>query len=157
MTTNLTGILWKMVKWPFMKKRLGFDGDEMELFRKNPRNVEVVSRAPDLMNKTIIVEVVDSHGCNSGHKKGDKLYLDAFGNLITGRCPGRVCIYALNAVSPQVFAANELIYAGADPNKMRFRRAACFDVGLACGGFGRVVMEISVKERNAAEEKAQNP
>jgi hypothetical protein len=30
---------------------------------------------------------------------------------------------------------------------MRFKRAACFDVGIECGGWGRVVMEIRVEDR----------
>ena len=113
----------------------------------NPRNGDVLSKAPELLTKTIIVEIVDSHGCNSQHRIGDKFYFDAAGNLLTERCPQRVCIYALQAITPQVFAANELFNAGIDPNEMRFKRAACFDVGLECGGWGRVVMEISVEDR----------
>jgi hypothetical protein len=30
---------------------------------------------------------------------------------------------------------------------MRFNRAGCLDVGLQCGGWGKVVVEISVRER----------
>jgi hypothetical protein len=58
----------------------------------------------------------------------------------------RICIYALHAITPQVFTVNELLYAGVDPNEMRFKRAACFDVGLECGGWGRIVMEIRVED-----------
>ena len=58
-----------------------------------------------------------------------------------------ICVYALNAITMQVFTAGELICAGVDPNEMRFKRAACFDVGLECGGWGRVVMEIRVEDR----------
>ena len=36
---------------------------------------------------------------------------------------------------------------GADPNAMRFNRTGCTDVGLECGGWGRIVLEISVEER----------
>ena len=36
-----------------------------------------------------------------------------------------------------------------DPNEMLFKRAGCFDVGLQCGGWGRVVMEIGVEDRKA--------
>ncbi len=32
-------------------------------------------------------------------------------------------------------------------DKMKFRRAACIDVGVQCGGWGRVVFELSVQER----------
>lgn len=48
----------------------------------------------------------------------------------------------------QVFTAGELICANVDPNEMRFKRAACFDVGVECGGWGRIVMEIRVENRN---------
>jgi hypothetical protein len=47
-----------------------------------------------------------------------------------------------------IFASNELFYAGVNPNEMRFKRAGCFDVGANCGGWGHIVMEISVEERN---------
>ncbi|MGD2065452.1 MAG: hypothetical protein PVI95_03285, partial [Dehalococcoidia bacterium] len=53
--------------WNFYQQHLGYSDEEMKRFRENPRNADVISRAPALMNKTIIVEVVDSHGCNSQH------------------------------------------------------------------------------------------
>jgi hypothetical protein len=31
---------------------------------------------------------------------------------------------------------------------MRFKRANCFDVGLECGGWGRIVLELSVEKRD---------
>jgi hypothetical protein len=30
---------------------------------------------------------------------------------------------------------------------LRFKRTACHDVGLDCGGWGRVVLEIKVEDR----------
>ena len=141
---------WNITKWRFMKKRLGYNNEEMEKFRENPRNEDVLSKAPELLEKTIIAEVIDSHGCNSQHGVGDKFYFDGAGSLLTKLCPKRICIYALNAITPQLFAANELFYAGVDPNEMRFKLAACFDVGLECGGWGRIVMEIKVEDRNKA-------
>jgi hypothetical protein len=53
----------------------------------------------------------------------------------------------LSAASTLIFAANELLYAGVDPNEMRFNRAGCTDVGLKCGGWGRVVVELGVEDR----------
>jgi hypothetical protein len=47
----------------------------------------------------------------------------------------------------QAFTAGELILAGADPSEMRFKRAACFDIGVECGGWGRIVVEIRVEDR----------
>ncbi|HLA05212.1 MAG TPA: hypothetical protein VJZ16_04430 [Syntrophales bacterium] len=136
--------------WKAIKAYLGYTDGEMKLFRENPRNEDVLSKAPALFKKTIVLEVVESHGCNSQHKVGDKLYFDGAGNLLTKRCPEKVCIYALNAATSMIFASNELLYAGVDPNEMRFKRAACFDVGVQCGGWGRVVLEFSAQNRKEA-------
>ena len=105
----------------------------MKIVQQNPLTQDVVSKASILMNKKIIVEVVNSQGCNSEHKVGDIFYFDGLGNLITELCPKRICNHALHAIIPQVFAATELICAGVDPNKMRFKRAACFDVVAGLG------------------------
>ena len=133
--------------WNLLQRHLGYTNEEMKKFTGNPRNEDVISKAPALMNKTIIAEVVDSHGCNSQHKVGDKLYFDGAGNLLTKLCPKRICIYALNVVTMGIFALNELFYAGAKPNEMRFKRAGCFDVGLKCGGWGHIIMEVRMEDR----------
>lgn len=140
---------WDLVKWKVMKTRLGYTDEEMKLFRDNPRNEEVLSKAPGLINKTIVMEVVESHGCNSQHKVGDKVCFDGAGNLLTKKSPEKVCVYAMNAATPLIYACNELFYAGVDPNVMKFRRAACIDVGVRCGGWGRIVLELTVQDRGA--------
>jgi len=137
--------------WKFYQNHLDYTNEEMKKFRQNPRNADVISKAPALMNKTIVVEVVCSHGCNSQHKVGDKFYFDGAGNLLTKLCPKRICFGALNAMPPLIAMAQELFYAGVDPNEMKFKRAGCVDVGLQCGGWGRVVMEIKVEDRKKAK------
>ncbi len=138
---------WSAVKWKVMKERLGYSDEELQRFRENPRNEDVLSKAPDLMQKTIVLEVVDSHGCNSRHMPGDRFLFDGAGNLLAKRGPDRICVYALQAAAGLIFASNELFYAGVDPNAMRFKRAACMDVGVQCGGWGRVVLELRVVDR----------
>jgi uncharacterized repeat protein (TIGR04076 family) len=133
--------------WRFIRRRLGYGEEELAVFRQNPRNEDVVSKGAELMNRYIILEVVESHGCNSGHKVGDRFYFDGAGNLLTELCPKRVCGYSLSSALLMVYAANEMIYAGVDPNEMRFRRSGCFDVGLECGGWGRIVLELHVEDR----------
>jgi hypothetical protein len=73
--------------WKFVQNHLGYTDEEMKKFRENPRNEDIFSKAPALMNKTIVAEVVDSHGCNSQHRVGDKFYFDGAGNPITKLCP----------------------------------------------------------------------
>lgn len=134
-------------QWNTMHHHLGYTDEEMDKFRKNPRNEQVLSKAPLLLNKTIVIEVVESQGCNSQHKVGDKFYFDGVGNLLTRLCPKKICIYALSAVKMLIFTSNELLYAGIDPNEMRFKRTGCFDVGVHCGGWGHIVMEIKIEDR----------
>jgi uncharacterized repeat protein (TIGR04076 family) len=131
-----------------IQQHMGYSEEEIQLFKENPRNADIMVKSAELMRKTIIAEVVESHGCNSHHRIGDKIYFDGGGNLLTRLNPKKVCLYALNAFTPAVFAANELIYAGVDPNEMRFKRFGCFDVGVRCGGWGHIVMELKVEERS---------
>jgi len=134
--------------WRFFQERLGYNDEEMALFRANPRNEEVLAKGPELMEKTIVAEVVESHGCNSQHKVGDRFVFDGAGNLLTTKSPRRICIYALQGLAGLIFATNELLYAGVDPDSLRFRRTGCFDVGVRCGGWGHIVMEVRVQERS---------
>ena len=147
---TLRDTAWNLVKWKVMKERLGYTDEEMKTFRENPRNDDVLSKASALLNKTLVLTVVESHGCNSQHKVGDKILFDGAGNLLSKHSPEKICVYALNAAVPLIYAANELFYAGINPNQMRFRRSACIDVGVQCGGWGRVVFELSVHDRNEA-------
>lgn len=133
--------------WEFMQKHLGYDDEEMKMFRDNPKNREILAKAATLMNKTIVAEVIESHGCNSQHKVGDKFYFDGAGNLLTKLSPNRICIHALSALSGPIYVANELFYANVDPNEMRLNKVGCFDVGIQCGGWGHIALEITMEDR----------
>jgi uncharacterized repeat protein (TIGR04076 family) len=133
--------------WKFMQQHLGYTDEELEKFRSNPKNVDIMSKAPDLMNKTIVAEVVASHGCASQHHVGDRFYFDGAGNLITKLNPKRICVHALSVLSGPMVVVNESFYAGVDPNEMRLNRFGCFDVGIQCGGWGHIAMEVKVEDR----------
>lgn len=133
--------------WKSIQAHLGYNDEEMERFRKNPRNLDVLAKLPELLNKTIVAEVVESKNCNSQHKVGDRFIFDGAGNLLTKKNPKKICIYALAELPKFIFAINELIYAGVDPSKIRFKRAGCFDVGVTCDGWGHIIMEVKVEER----------
>lgn len=151
---------WDRVKWRLVQSHLGYTPEELELFRGNPRNEEVLDKGRELQSRRIVIEVVESHGCNSRHRVGDRFIFDGAGNLLTRENPERVCVFALHAATGLIFAASELFYAGVDPNQMRFRRSGCFDVGVACGGWGKVVVELSFAEQvrpGAAADEAPLP
>jgi uncharacterized repeat protein (TIGR04076 family) len=130
-----------------MQAHLGYTDQETEQFMADPRNIDILSKSEALMKKTIVLEVVESHGCASQHKIGDRFHFDGAGNLITSMGPKKICCFALESVTKLIFGAQELFYAGIDPSEMRFKRTSCFDVGLKCGGWGQIVMEIRVEDR----------
>ena len=61
----------------FLQKHFCYSHEEMNVFRENTRNADVISKAAALMNKTIVFVVVESKGCNSRQKVGD--------TILTGR------------------------------------------------------------------------
>ncbi len=130
-----------------IQKRLGYNNEEFALFKNNPRNIELIARYKEFSKKLIVLKVVESKGCNSNHNVGDKFYFDHVGNILTDLCPSKICAYSLNSALMMVFAANEMIFAGMDPNNIRFNRASCFDVGIECGGVGRIVLELSIEDK----------
>jgi hypothetical protein len=99
------------------------------------------------MEKSIQTAESALEGLTEQAKAGDKFYFDSAGNLITKLNSKRICVYALGSMAGLIFTANELLYAGVDPNEMRFKRAGCIDVGIQCGGWGKIVMEIRVEDR----------
>lgn len=138
---------WNKLKWGLIRRHLGYSSEEMDLFKANPKNEDVLDKGRVLMKKEIVIEVVSSKGCNSQHKEGDKIVFDGAGNLLAGKSPQKICIFALNAITPLIYAANELFYAGVNPNKMIFKRASCIDVGVQCGGWGQISLEISMRDK----------
>ena len=122
---------------------LGYTETDIKTFRENTRNMEILQRLPSLMNTRFVLEIVEAHGCACRHVAGQKLYIGGDAALIAQDCPEKVCVYLLQAIAPILYAAQEFIYEGIDPNRLRFKRVACLDVGLECGGLGRVVVEFS--------------
>lgn len=129
-----------------IKKRFKYNDSDIESFKADPRNIELITRNKELSATKFILEVVESKGCNSNHKVGDKFYFDFAGNILTELCPPKICGYSLNSAMMMIFTANEMLYAGVDPNQIRFKRASCFDVGIECGGWGRIVLELKVEK-----------
>jgi len=46
-----------------------------------------------------------------------------------------------------IYVANELFYARVDPNEMRLNRVGCSDVGVRCGGWGHIALEVKIEDR----------
>ena len=132
---------------PILKKSLNYTDDQFTEFINNPMTESIIDKAKEAANTVLVLTVVKSHGCNSQHRVGDRIYLDGTGNILTQYCPPKVCTYALNNANLMIFAANEFIYAGLSPQDIKFKRCSCYDSGVSCGGFGQIVLELSVMTR----------
>ncbi len=147
--------------WLVMQERLGYSDEEMEIFKQNPRNSEVLGNAIalDVENKAIVFEVVESHGCHSQHTVGTRFFVSGSGDLITKMAPPGVCVYLATFIQQTVAGFYALWYSGIDQMDLRFNRGGCFDVGVRCGGWGNVILEakaITLEEALALHQKSQS-
>jgi uncharacterized repeat protein (TIGR04076 family) len=136
----------------FCKDHLKYDNEEdIKLFMENKSNELILSRTPDILNKRIVVEVTDAHGCASQYKIGDCFFFDGSGNLIGKKSPEKLCIFALAPMGALIKSLQELVIAGVSPAKLAFSKTGCSDVGVKCGGWGKIVMEARVEDRQVRE------
>ena len=42
--------------WDLIQNHLGYNDEEMKIFKDNPRNEAVMEKAPGLLNKTIVFD-----------------------------------------------------------------------------------------------------
>ena len=138
--------------WEAFQKRLDYNEDHMDIFKKNPRNNRLINNMMNFnKNHSIIIEVIKSHGCNGGHKAGDILSVfDGSGNQITKYSPKTICIYALSRTYYKIYTVLEMISKGIAPSEieMAFPNFSCPDVGIENGGWGQIIMGIRVVSRD---------
>ncbi len=133
----------------FCKGHLGYDNEnDIKLFMENKNNHLILSRLPDFMNKRIAVEVTDAHGCASQYKAGDCFFFDLAGNLMGKKSPEKLCIFALAPMGALVKSLQELYIAGVNPAKLAFAKTGCGDVGIQCGGWGKIVIEARIEDND---------
>jgi hypothetical protein len=110
------------------------------------RQISRLAQAAPLYS--IEAEVVSARHCNSGYAPGDKFVLDVDGNFIAKLCPKRLCVYLAAQLVVPVALINERLSEGLNPNQFHFMRMArCPDVGVECGGYGQVMLKVSVAPR----------
>jgi uncharacterized repeat protein (TIGR04076 family) len=136
----------------FLKRfgaRVGYTQAEMQQFQAgDPRLRQIENLARVAARYSIQAEVVQARNCNSGYRPGDRFILDVDGNFIAKLCPPRLCVYALAQLMVPVALINERLSEGLDPNRFHFmHQVRCPDMGVDCGGYGEVVLEVKVIPR----------
>jgi hypothetical protein len=130
-----------------IQKRLALDDEEFKAIDENPKYQRLFENALEASRYRLVAEVIESKGCHSGHVKGQKIFFDSSGNLVTREAPERVCVFLMPNLTLIINAFFENLMNGRDPNDVMFNRTGCFDVGQACGGWGHVLLEVRAEPR----------
>ena len=67
------------------------------------------------------------------------------GALLRDECPPVMCLGLVAQLPPVIAAIWERFVAGLDPNGLLIDTIGCSDVGVDCGGWGRVIAKIRVE------------
>jgi len=134
--------------WEEFQEHMGFSDEEVEQWKNHPKKGKYapIMCSPAIQNSTLIIEVVESHGCANGMKVGDRLYFQGCGLLDTERS-SRWCGHALGYAMPFSNMAHNLIMQGVDPNSMYYNHFTCGDSGSKLG-WGQVVMKAYVVDES---------
>jgi hypothetical protein len=130
--------------------RVGYTESDLANFQEGDPRVRLMEKiAPASARFSIEALVVQARHCNSGYKAGDRFILDIDGNFISKLCPKRLCVYATSQLAVPVALINERFSEELEGNGFHFmRQVRCLDVGAECGGYGGIMMKISVIPRN---------
>lgn len=130
-------------------ERLDYSEDEAALVAGDePRTRFAVAMDTAVSEYLIVATVLRAANCNSGYAPGDRFVLDAAGNFIAKRCPQRLCVYLVSQLALPVALINERLSEGLPPQGIHFmRHVHCLDTGVACKGYGGVLVEITPVRR----------
>ncbi len=126
-----------------IRKRLNLEEQEWEILARNPKFQRLFQNVLEASKYCLVAEVVDSKGCHSGHRVGQKILFDNSGNLLTKESPDRVCAFLMPNLTVLINAFFENLMNGRDPNEVMFNTTGCFDTGPLCGGWGHVVVRMT--------------
>jgi hypothetical protein len=130
--------------WRRLQEVLRYSDEEMETFKANPKFVKMMN-TPAFRTHKIVAEVVSSRGCLCQHLAGQRIVLSGNGALLRDECPPIMCLGIVAQLPPVISAVWERFAAGLDPNGILIDTIGCSDVGVECGGWGRVIAKIRVE------------
>jgi len=132
--------------WKLFQSHMEYTDQEMEVFQSDPLKVKVVTETPEFVTCRVIAEVIESHGCHSKHRVGDRFVMTAGGQLIADECPKGMCVSAVAEISKVLPAIYERLINKTDPKFERVDIIHCPDVGLDKGGWGKILMKVYVEK-----------
>ena len=130
--------------WKHFQELMHYSDEDLAEFKSRPKFMKMMN-TPAFRTHKIIAEVVQSHGCVCGHNVGQRIVLNGNGAFISSECPPIMCAGLVSQFNGIVAAVFERFAEGLDPNGLLADTIGCVDVGLDCGGWGRVVAKVCVE------------
>jgi len=128
-----------------IRRRLNLDDPDWSFIERNPKFQQLFQNALEASRHRLVAEVIESKGCHSGHRVGQRLIFDNSGNLLTRENPDRICAFLMPNLTVLINAFFENLMNGRDPNEVMFNTTGCFDTGPSCGGWGHVVVRMTAE------------
>ena len=123
----------------------GFTDKEMVQFTAQPRTGKILGRLEAISRITVRFEVKEAEGCVVGHKPGDAYVFPRGGAMDLKASTSFLCPFMMPPMTRIMWLIQERVWEGLDPLPL-YAVGHCDDVGLACGGWGRVVIEAGITE-----------
>jgi len=130
--------------WKRFQEVMDYSDEDMEKFKATPRFMKMME-TPEFRTHKIVAEIISSNGCVCQHKVGQRLVMNGNGAFIRDECPPLMCSGLVSQFGGVVWALYERFAAGLDPEGLLFNTVGCIDVGIDCGGWGRVVARVHVE------------
>ncbi len=135
--------------WPIIEERLGFTDEELRLFRNLPTNHKMLTTKAmtNIVNTNVVFEVVASRACNTRHKVGEKIYFNAERGMLAHKGPEYICPFLMPVMTRVMHMIQDRIWEGLDdPLPSVVRIGGCDDIGVECGGVGKVLLEVKIAQ-----------
>lgn len=127
----------------------GFTGDQLQELKTSPekehhrRTLQGFWANP---TAKIVATVVKAENCAAGHKPGDRYVIRADGVIDKDKSPPNLCLGALTPLNGFLHVAYERIAEQMeDLSPKGLTHTSCTDCGFGDGGFGRIVMHVTVE------------
>lgn len=130
--------------WQRFQEIMGYDDAQLAKFRSIPKFTQMMAK-PAFRTHKIVAEVISSNGCVNQHTVGQRIIMSGNGAFISAECPKIMCVFLVSQLTGVVYSIHERIAAGLDPNGLLLSTISCPDVGLECGGWGRVLVKVHVE------------
>ncbi len=91
----------------------------------------------------LVAEVVEARNCLARHKVGERYVFHGSGFLLPEESSvRRFCLWAMAPLLPFSYMFYDRISLDADPTSFAIDSVGCADVGIECGGYGKVIFKV---------------